>query len=795
MDHRALTAIFNALEGRRAGQSEPISLPGADLQGALLLRADLVEANLERARLDMGNLSGAKLGRARLQGASMKSTHLDAADLTEANLTGAVLDNARVRGTCFAGAILLGASIRNWIGAPDTLAGAKLDKAACERSGLEDRTIVDMVRGGVELVDLDAFSEEVKRACVTKRDSFPGDLTEAQIRETEATVRKARLAENLSMPPASRRADQMRRLSMRAVDGPKSTGRRATGVSTSSLRKAAPLPGDLMALAGVVMPPEQGSGDVVLGGYELVSCVGSGSCASVWKAKSPSGEEVAVKLFDMALHATGLSLHAFRRGVKTMNRLILEEADGDVLRLQAVGTNLLGFVTDYAENGSLSNLPALGWSTQKLVDFFIRVCMAVDRTHAAGILHRCLKPTNILLDAELRPLLTDFDIVDLPTLAAESADVGGYAAYAAPEEILDASTMSPTADIFSLGKLLTFLLSGEEPDPVTEEVPALENLRRQPAGLSRIIRKCTLRDPAVRYQQVSELVGDLLSYEDFENVGVAGGALETNFMPYRISSLPPAGLIGHDETIVADGVKPLSIERARGATLPGAPHGTPKLPSDDGLQWLSRATEIRLATVGGAALICAIVALVASPLPGEGIAGAVDLACALAAAVLTFALPRFEGHLGRARIAFAVAAAVFVFLASPGRLTTYRLHETLRSGDVALRGRALKLLTKQGDRAFDGAELEGADLSKSELTIASFKGANMKSAKLDDSMFNESSFDGADLTDASARGADFYLANPNVAKGWETVRCDMYTRMPAQWICSNGLPAPRRPPK
>ncbi|HTJ83015.1 MAG TPA: pentapeptide repeat-containing protein [Polyangiaceae bacterium] len=786
MDHRALTAIFDALERRRSGASDPISLPESDLQGALLLRADLVEANLERAKLDMGNLSGAKLGRARLGGASMRSVHLDGADLTEANLDDCVLDNARVRGACFSGATLLGASIRNWVGVPDSLAGAKIDKKACERSQLDDKAVIELFRGGVEIVDLDAFSEDVRRACVAKRDSFPDELTEAKIREAEATVRKARLEHNLTVPPASRRSQEMQRLSIRAtVDAPggaaSPSSNRARKVSSSKV-KAARLPDDLLALAGVVMPPERAGGETVLGGYELVSVIGHGSSGTVWRAKSDAGEEVAVKLFDMDNHSTGLLLHAFRRGVKTMNRLVLDEADVDVLRMQAVGTNLLGFVTDYARNGNVSDLPALGWTTQKVVDFFIRVCMAVDRAHSAGILHRCLKPTNILLDDDLKPLLTDFDIVDLPTLAAASDDVGGYAPYSAPEEILDASTMSPTADIFSLGKILAFLISGEEPDPVAEEVPALDHLRGQPAGLTRIIRKCTLRNPAVRYQVVSELISDLLSYEDYEKVGIAGGALETNFMPYRISSLPAAGLLEPDETLRFDDIKPLVLDRPAAERKPILSRAPGDLP------WLSRESELRLATVGGALILCSVVALVVSPLPGSGIASAVDLAIAGGLAMLTFALPRFEGKIGRTRIAFAAAAFITVFFLSPGRLTTVRLRSTLNSGDTALRGRAVKLLTARGVRQFDGADLENADLSRSELTISSFRNANLKSAKLDAAMFNESSFDGADLTGATARGTDFYLANPDKATGWNTVKCDEVTRMPQDWACVNGLP-------
>jgi len=310
MDHRALTAIFEALDQRRKGNADAVALPDADLQGAMLLRADLVDADLSRARLDHANLSGARLGRARLIGASLKSVHLDGADLTETDLTDANFDGARVRGTCFAGAILLRASFRALIGVADSLVGAKVDLKACERSGFVDREIIELFRSGAELVDLESFSEAVRRACVPRRDSIPGDLSEEQIRESESVVRKARLVRDLTVPPASRRGEEMQRLSIRSP---------SDGSGSIAPMRSAPLPDDLMALAGIVMPPRHREGDTVAG-VTLVAEIGRGNSAAVWRAETDDGEAVAVKLFDTSLYATGLLLHAFRRGVRTMNR-------------------------------------------------------------------------------------------------------------------------------------------------------------------------------------------------------------------------------------------------------------------------------------------------------------------------------------------------------------------------------------------------------------------------------------------------------------------------------------------
>jgi serine/threonine protein kinase len=165
-----------------------------------------------------------------------------------------------------------------------------------------------------------------------------------------------------------------------------------------------------------------------------------------------------------------------------------------------------------------------------------KLCRIVDRAHGVGALHRCLKPGNVLLDADLNPLLADFDIVDLPTLAAESRAVGGYAAYAAPEELLGQGTQSPTADVYSLGRVLHYLLLGEEPPIVGGDGHAFDELREQPAGLVRIIRKCTTRAPGARYQQVEELIADLGRYEESDIVGLAAAPDAAN-VPQRVSSL------------------------------------------------------------------------------------------------------------------------------------------------------------------------------------------------------------------------------------------------------------------
>ncbi len=762
MDHRALTAIFGALEARRSGKLDPVRMSGADLQGAHLLRADLVEAELEETKLDHATLSGARLGRARLLGASLRRAHLDAADFTEADLSEADLEGARVRGTVFSRAKLCGANLRGWAGVPDSLVGAQIDKAACDRSGLGDRAVIELFRSGAEIVDLTEFSDDVQRGCAHRSEGLDV-LTEEQILGAEAAVRKARLDVDLTIPPASRRGTEMQRLSVAAA-----AGAGADSAPPVSLRRAAPLPDDLLMLAGVVVPPAPAEEEVVCGAT-LVRKLGKGTSGTVWLGRTENGGEVAVKVFDMSLHATGLLLHAFRRGVKTMNRLILDDASEGMVGVRCVATSQLAFSMTYMRNGNLTALPP-EWPVPTRVQFFIDLCKIVHRFHEAGVLHRCLRPSNVLLSDDLDPIVTDHNMVDLPTACGEVPQPGGYAVYAAPEEVLDLSTMSPTADIYSLGRILTFLLLGKHPSGPLEEVPALEALADQPVGLVRIARKCTLRDPAVRYQVVPELIKDLESYEDGLTVGVGAGALETNFMPYRVSNLPLAGVVEEDALEAAVAPRP---KRPRPAPVIAEPAVHPAGP----MAWVGA-----MMLVGAAALIAV------TPIPGEELRLAVNLAAALAGGLLGFSLLRRAGSSKRARLAFGFSAAAALYMLQPGDLADLRIRVTLERASSEERGAAVAHLARRGQRDFSELDLSAADLSRRELTATSFRGASLKSTRLDEATLTEAEFEGADLTEASALGASFRGSNPYQATGWDTVRCDEYTVMPEGWLCGAGVP-------
>jgi serine/threonine protein kinase len=496
VDAVALKTLFSVLDSRRTGADTALNLPGADLRGAHLMCADLQRANFGQARLDRCNLAGAKLAHASLAGASMGST-----DLTGADLRGADLSGAALAGALLTAADLRGAKLSQISGEPASVAGARIDLALCERSGFEEVEIIKLAVAGARIDELSGFSQAVREACAST--SVPsGPKSGPRSRGTsdaDASSRRHRT----SMPSSSRSAQS---LTMPEVgeEPPRSVrfSRGWAGDIDDSPFGDTHKP---MPLRRVRKP-----GDLVLG-VTLLSRIGSGSSSTVWRGTESDGTAVAVKLFEpppgewVAAHA------AFLRGMRAMTRLPTsgKPLPKTLVIIRRSGAGGLDLVTDFAEKGNIGNLYALGWPPRKTIAFFEELCRAIAFAHDAGVMHRCLKPSNILLSEKLAPIVTDFDMVDLPSLArGPDARAGGYAAYAAPEALSGESTDSPSADIFSLGKILYFLLSGREP-PEWAQAQDMRPLPQSPPGTVGIIRKCTLRDPALRYQRVSDLIADL----------------------------------------------------------------------------------------------------------------------------------------------------------------------------------------------------------------------------------------------------------------------------------------------
>ena len=177
------------------------------------------------------------------------------------------------------------------------------------------------------------------------------------------------------------------------------------------------------------------------------------------------------------------------------------------------------------DQGTLSIARALGLITQ--------ICEALAYAHANSVVHRDIKPHNILLDAEGNAKVSDFGIARAVDLSV-SATTSGTPIYMAPEQFLGDSVPNIRSDIYSLGVVMYEMLSGKPPFEgnfpalfrmhTQDEVPPFSSNLNVPQQLSTLINKCLEKNPDNRYQNVDEIIFALnaLSGAPTSNVRAAG---------------------------------------------------------------------------------------------------------------------------------------------------------------------------------------------------------------------------------------------------------------------------------
>ncbi|HVD96416.1 MAG TPA: protein kinase, partial [Candidatus Limnocylindria bacterium] len=184
------------------------------------------------------------------------------------------------------------------------------------------------------------------------------------------------------------------------------------------------------------------------------------------------------------------------------------------------------FSMKLAEKGSLhENVASLRDEPRKCVQMMAKVARAVEYAHSHGVLHRDIKPGNILLNDRGEPLVSDFGLAKLldgNNDLTRSLTTFGTAGFIAPEQAGDTAVdLTPAADVYSLGAVLFNVLAGRPPflgsNPVSVIRQASETqapkLRLLAPSLDRdletICARCLERDPKARYQSAGDLAADL----------------------------------------------------------------------------------------------------------------------------------------------------------------------------------------------------------------------------------------------------------------------------------------------
>lgn len=211
-------------------------------------------------------------------------------------------------------------------------------------------------------------------------------------------------------------------------------------------------------------------------GYRILNLLGSGSFADVFLAEDESvGRQVAIKLLREQTPSAS-QLDRFRRERETLANL----SHPHLLRVHAAGSarGRPYVVTELLAGRTLHDVLRETRDRERLLDLMHQAALGVAALHEAGLVHRDIKPDNLLLGEEGEVKVADLGLVggeDLRSLTTEGAIIG-TPAYMSPEMCKGAGSREPTSDIYSLGATLYELLTGELPHPAPT-IPSLLLMR------------------------------------------------------------------------------------------------------------------------------------------------------------------------------------------------------------------------------------------------------------------------------------------------------------------------------
>ena len=324
----------------------------------------------------------------------------------------------------------------------------------------------------------------------------------------------------------------------------------------------------------------------VLGDYELLEELGRGGMGIVYRAKQRSVNRlVALKV----IRPDRLSSMSLSNQKKTVDRFRIEaEAAARINHDNLVTVYEVGcdqgmhyFSMRFVEGVSLSEAIRENPAENRLAAEWLEpICRAVEAVHRQGILHRDLKPQNVLLEnATGRSLLADFGLAKLAdddeTAMTQTGDAVGTPAYMSPEQFEDASRLSPAADIYGLGATLYCVLSGRPPFQASSAIQTMKQVLESDAlplrqlnpavdrDLETICMKCLDKSPARRYGSAAELADELKRYlEGRPILARPVGPAERTARWCRRNPLV-ASLIGVSFAAVVFGVTALGISYVR----------------------------------------------------------------------------------------------------------------------------------------------------------------------------------------------------------------------------------------
>ena len=272
----------------------------------------------------------------------------------------------------------------------------------------------------------------------------------------------------------------------------------------------------------------------VLGGrYEILQLLGEGGMGAVYKAADRELDRfVALKVIRPELASNPSILARFKQELLLAHQV----THRNVIRIYDLGeAEGVKFITmEFIEGQDLRALirEKEKFTPEEAVDVIQQVCQALNAAHSVGVIHRDLKPQNIMQDASGRILVMDFGLAR--TLEGDgmtqTGAIVGTMEYMSPEQAL-AKDLDQRSDIFALGLILYEMLTGKQPFAAESALASLIKRTQEratpvsdidaqiPGALSGIVSKCLERDLEQRYQNVSTILADLNTWQDKRAAG------------------------------------------------------------------------------------------------------------------------------------------------------------------------------------------------------------------------------------------------------------------------------------